>query len=120
MATAEQGSGEALSTSNPEAVPVSTSAWQSSGSIGPFFVVMFVITILAVLSCYLGRRWSPSPRATTPFPLESITRDYFGWMFRKCTFKDVEVGANVMVCGQEKNDCKVKDAEISQHNPTQV
>lgn len=111
-----------------EAVPSSSSAWQSSGSVGPFFAVISVLTVLAVLSCYLGRRCRNIPRA--PTPLESITgRGCIGWVKRVCrqriSTKDVEiggVGAKVMVCDdQEENDCKpVKDGEVGQHNLTQV
>lgn len=113
------------STSNPEAVPISSSgsAWQSSGSIGPFFAVMSVLTLLAVLSCYLGRRWS---RRATTTPLESITRDtnrdYFGWvkrLYRECTAISKHVGAKVMVYGQEIKS-EVKDGEIAHQNPTHV
>ncbi|KAE9602244.1 hypothetical protein Lal_00049929 [Lupinus albus] len=58
----QQATSEAVSNS---------SSWQSSGSVGPFFGVISVLTILAVLSCYLGRRCRNIPRA--PSPLESIS-----------------------------------------------
>ncbi|KAK7388802.1 hypothetical protein VNO78_23629 [Psophocarpus tetragonolobus] len=70
----------------------SGSAWQSSGSVGPFFAVMTVLIILAVLSCYLGRKWNPRPKT----PLESITgRGFSGWLkraFSERFTKDTPVG----------------------------
>ncbi|XP_020228808.1 uncharacterized protein LOC109809819 [Cajanus cajan] len=105
---------------DPEAVPITstTSAWKSSGSVGPFFAVMCVLIILAVLSCYLGRKWNPRPKT----PLESIRgRGFLGWLkrvFRERIAKDVEVGgvgAKVMVCDHEDGDhCKVQDGEVAQ------
>ncbi|KAL3374768.1 hypothetical protein AABB24_006326 [Solanum stoloniferum] len=58
----------------PEAVP--NSAWHSSGSIGPFFAVISVLTILAILSCLVGRYCRNQERAT---PLHSIKQ-------RDCSF----------------------------------
>lgn len=94
-----------------EGVP-SSSTWQSSGSIAPFFAVITVLTILAVLSCYLSRMWNRKELT----PLESIKgRGCFGWVKRRCrrcfACGDVEVGgvgARVMVCNDDENDCKVK------------
>ncbi|KAE9601883.1 hypothetical protein Lal_00040906 [Lupinus albus] len=93
----------------------SSSAWKSSGSVGPFFAVISVLTVFAVISCYLSRRCRNTSRA--PTPLESITgRGCFGWVkrvSRKCICtKDVEVGAKVMVCDHEENDCKVIHGEV--------
>ncbi|CAJ2642054.1 uncharacterized protein LOC123916849 [Trifolium pratense] len=97
--------------------PSSSSAWQSSGSIGPFFAVIIVLTILAMLSCYLSQ--TCNRRELTP--LESIKgRGCFGWLKRRCQDymgRDVEiggVGAKVMVCDdqEEENDCKVKDGDV--------
>ena len=111
------------STTTAEGVP-NPSNWQSSGSICPFLAVISVLAILAVLSCYLGRRWK---RIRAPTPLESIEdRGLFGIvrrMFRQCVDRDVEVGtdgAKVMVCDEEKHDCKVNDGEVPQQNPPQV
>lgn len=112
---------------DPEAVPISTastSAWQSSGSVGPFFAVMSVLLILAVVSCYLGRKWNRRPKT----PLESIRgRGLLGWLKRSLSeriAKDVEVGgvgAKVMVCDHEEIDhCQIKDGEVDQQNPPQV
>ncbi|TKY54964.1 hypothetical protein E2542_SST19378 [Spatholobus suberectus] len=110
---------------DPEAVPsTNNSPWQSSRSVGPFFAVMSVLIILAVLSCYLGRKWNRRPKT----PLESIRgRGLFGWLkrvFRERIAKDVEVGglgAKVMVCDHEDIDhCKVKDGEVAQQITTQV
>ncbi|KAK7330225.1 hypothetical protein VNO77_24413 [Canavalia gladiata] len=126
MATAEPGSNvePEQQQAGSEAVPIgSSSSWQSSGSVGPFFAVMSVLIILAVLSCYLGRRWN----RRAPTPLESIRgRGFFGWLRRVCReriAKDVEVGgvgAKVMVCDHDEIDCKVKDGDVSHQNPTQV
>ncbi|CAJ1944302.1 unnamed protein product [Sphenostylis stenocarpa] len=112
---------------DPEAVPstTSSSAWKSSGSVGPFFAVMSVLVIVAVLSCYLGRKWNRRPKT----PLESIRgRGFFGWLKRVCRERignDVEVGgvgAKVMVCDDhdEIDHCKVADGEVAQQNITQV
>lgn len=105
----QQQSGETISSP-------SSSAWKSSGSIGPFFAVIIVLTILAVLSCYLTRMCN----RREPTPLESIKgRGCFGWVkrrCRRCMSRDVEVGgvgAKVMVCDEEvENDCKVKDGDV--------
>ena len=112
-----------LGETNPEAVTSSSSsAWQSSGSIGPFFAVISVLTVLAVLSCCLGRMWN----RRAPTPLESIKgRGCFGWVKRhfRWTARDVAVGgvgAKVMVCDEEHNDCKVKDGDVSLQNQPQV
>ncbi|KAA8541142.1 hypothetical protein F0562_025112 [Nyssa sinensis] len=65
---------------NPEAV--SSSGYHSSGSIGPFFAVISVLTVLSILSCVLGRICTR--QAATP--LESIkNRGFFGWVKRKCS-----------------------------------
>ncbi|MED6110372.1 hypothetical protein PIB30_042161 [Stylosanthes scabra] len=100
------------------------SAWHSSGSVAPFFVVISVLAILAVVSCYLGRRLN----RRAPTPLESITggRGCFGWVKRMCKkcsgCNEVEivggVGAKVMACNAiDDLDSKVKDnGEVSHHN----
>ncbi|XP_060206519.1 uncharacterized protein LOC132634260 [Lycium barbarum] len=64
----------------PEAVP--NNAWHSSGSIGPFFAVISVLFVLAILSCIVGRYCIKRKPAT---PLDSIKkRDCgFGWLRRK-------------------------------------
>ncbi|KAI4335837.1 hypothetical protein L6164_014444 [Bauhinia variegata] len=101
----QQGAGETL-TSNPEAAST-PSAWQSSGSIGPFFAVISVLAVLAVLSCYLGRMWN----RTAPTSLEGIqNRGCLGWVktkCRQCIARDVE-------------HCKVKHGEVPQENTPQV
>ncbi|RDX74727.1 putative calcium-binding protein CML15, partial [Mucuna pruriens] len=102
-----------------QAVP-STSAWQSSGSVGPFFAVMSVLLILSLLSCYLGRKWNRRPKT----PLESIRgRGFFGWLKRRIA-KDVQVGgvgAKVMVCDHDDiHHCKLNDGEVAHQNPTQL
>ncbi|KAL3716647.1 hypothetical protein ACJRO7_008260 [Eucalyptus globulus] len=85
----QQPAGEAA-VANPEAVAsssTSSSGWQSSGSIGPFFGVMSVLTVLAVVSCVVGRIYSR--RATANTPLDSIKqRSCSGWVkrqFDRCT-----------------------------------
>ncbi|MED6192272.1 hypothetical protein PIB30_008478 [Stylosanthes scabra] len=92
------------------------SAWNSSGSVAPFFVVVSVLAVLAVVSCYLGRRLNGRART----PLESITggRGCFGWVKRMCKkcsgCNEVEtiggVGAKVMACNAiDECDNNVKD-----------
>ncbi|KAK7265046.1 hypothetical protein RJT34_32662 [Clitoria ternatea] len=115
---------EPSSIAQEEAV-TSNSAWESSGSVGPFFAVISVLIVLAVLSCYLGSRWNRRP----PTPLESIRgRGFFGWLKRMCRervfVKDVHqvggVGAKVMVCDHDEihHNCMVKDpAEVAHQNP---
>ncbi|KAF8005786.1 hypothetical protein BT93_K0156 [Corymbia citriodora subsp. variegata] len=85
----EQPAGEAA-VANPEAVAsssTSSSGWHSSGSIGPFFGVMSVLTVLAVISCVVGRIYSRRVAANTP--LDSIKqRSCSGWVKRqlsRCT-----------------------------------
>lgn len=112
------GAGEEASSSG--------SAWQSSGSIGPFFAVISVLTVLAVLSCYLSRvMWN----RRAPTPLESIKgRGFVGWVkrrFGQCLARDVEkvggVGAKVMVCDDQilegNGCCNVKDGggDVTHH-----
>ncbi|KAH7528828.1 hypothetical protein FEM48_Zijuj05G0114000 [Ziziphus jujuba var. spinosa] len=106
---------------NPEAVP--SKAWQysSSGSIGPFFAVISVLTVLSVLSCIFGRMYSRR-RGAAPTPLESIEGNgCFGWMKQKCwrcmPAGDVHIAAQVMGFRDEKNDAKVRDSEVP--NPPQ-
>ncbi|KAL1334293.1 hypothetical protein HN51_063226 [Arachis hypogaea] len=105
----------------------SGSAWHSSGSVAPFFVVVSVLAILAVISCYLGRRLN----GRAPTPLESITgRGCFGWVKRMCQrcsgSNEAEVGgvgAKVMACNviDECNNNKLKvNGEVVHHNLTPV
>ncbi|GMH31585.1 hypothetical protein Nepgr_033429 [Nepenthes gracilis] len=64
---------------NSEAV-TSGSTWKNSGSIGPFFAVISVLTLLSVISCVIGRRCVGVPVET---PLERIkARGHFGWLRR--------------------------------------
>ncbi|KAF8407925.1 hypothetical protein HHK36_007065 [Tetracentron sinense] len=59
---------------------VSSSAWHNSGSIGPFFAVISVLTVLAVLSCLLGRVCGKQ----AVDPLENIRHEgCLGWVRRK-------------------------------------
>ncbi|KAJ9560167.1 hypothetical protein OSB04_005327 [Centaurea solstitialis] len=52
---------------------------QSSGSIGPFFAVMSVMMVVAILSCVVGRIYS---RRVAEAPLDTVLkrRDCFGWL----------------------------------------
>ncbi|KAJ9187330.1 hypothetical protein P3X46_002797 [Hevea brasiliensis] len=101
----------------PQAVSTSSnSAWRSSGSIGPFFGVISVLAVLAILSCILGRICSR--RAVAP-PNTFNHKGCLGWVKRRirrskwCRGGDVEMGVNkVMALGdQDKQDGnnKVKD-----------
>ena len=101
---------------NPNDQGSSSSASASSGSVGPFFAVISVLTVLAILSCYFGRMYS---RRAGVAPLERIDigGGFFGWVKRKCqrcmSCHDVEVGVNnKVVLGEEKSDTKVRDDEV--------
>ncbi|XP_030439726.2 uncharacterized protein LOC115661633 [Syzygium oleosum] len=87
----QQPAGEAA-VANPEAVAsastsTSSSGWQSSGSIGPFFGVISVLTVLAIISCVVGRIYSRRVAANTP--LDTIKqKSCSGWVkrqFGQCT-----------------------------------
>lgn len=61
------------------------SAWEGSRSVGPFFAVISVVAILAVLSCVWGRKasssWSSSSSPDDPLhglPSFSLKRIGFG------------------------------------------
>ncbi|CAK9147859.1 unnamed protein product [Ilex paraguariensis] len=91
---------------NPEAV--SSSA--ASGSIGPFFAVISVLTVLAILSCILSRICKR--RVVTP--LESIKHvGCFRWLKRRCSrcvAGDEGVsGEKAMVHEKESNGGKALD-----------
>ncbi|PSS08298.1 Protein spire 2 like [Actinidia chinensis var. chinensis] len=79
-----------------DSVPNPDSSWHSSGSIGPFFAVISVLAVLAILSCVLGRIFTA--RAATPS--ETIKqRGFFGclkgrWRWR--TGGDAGIGVKVM------------------------
>ncbi|XP_014508487.1 uncharacterized protein LOC106768034 [Vigna radiata var. radiata] len=118
MVQSEQQQGEG------EAVPSTTAstAWKSSGSVAPFFAVMSVLVILAVLSCYLGRKWNRRPKT----PLESIRgRGFSGWLKRVCRERignDIEVGgvgAKVMVCDDDLEEIHhCINGEVAHQNTT--
>ncbi|XAR63870.1 hypothetical protein NMG60_11024005 [Bertholletia excelsa] len=94
----------------------SNSAWQSSGSIGPFFAVISVLAVLVVLSCVAGRFWGGQDRST---PLDSIKhRDCFGWLKRirgkgciGCG-GDAEVGVKGMVAGDKSHTDAKAQGEV--------
>ncbi|KAL1216798.1 hypothetical protein V5N11_025290 [Cardamine amara subsp. amara] len=75
----------------------------SSGSIGPFFAVISVLVVLAVLSCFLGRICARRRQRTVLVaevnPLEMIkSGGVLGWLrrkWRRCLAGDVEAGAKV-------------------------
>ncbi|KAK4257300.1 hypothetical protein QN277_006904 [Acacia crassicarpa] len=109
-------------TTTPEAVPA-PGAWQSSGSIGPFFAVISVLTILSVLSCYLGRKWNP--RSLTPLEsIENDSRSCFGWLklFRRpciptpVQVKNVNKPPEILPTSANNkhsdDDCTVEDGEV--------
>lgn len=67
---------------NPNQVLQSNSSttWHSSsGSIGPFFTVISVLTVLAIISCVLGRYCS---RRTATSPMQSINRTGCLWWLK--------------------------------------
>ncbi|KAK1427252.1 hypothetical protein QVD17_15935 [Tagetes erecta] len=74
-----------LSTPLPEAQqpeqqePIVQTQVQSSGSIGPFFVVMSIMMVIVIVSCVVGRIYS---RRAMEEPLDRVTkrRDCFGWL----------------------------------------
>ncbi|XP_057951457.1 uncharacterized protein LOC131146121 [Malania oleifera] len=85
---------------NPEAA-VSGGSWQQSGSIGPFFAVISVLAVLAVLSCVVGRSFA----GREAIPLRRISMESCRgcslvawvkcrWRHRRCAC-DVEVGGGV-------------------------
>ncbi|KAK4350405.1 hypothetical protein RND71_029718 [Anisodus tanguticus] len=82
----------------PEAVP--NSVWHSSGSIGPFFAVISVLTVLAILSCIVGRYCTNRKPAT---PLDSIKqRDCgFGWVKGKLWWRCTN-------CCDSSNEVKIR------------
>lgn len=84
----QQQQGEMAATTEP----VSSN---SSGSIGPFFAVMSVLMVLALVSCVAGRIYSRRQALT---PLDSIKhRGCWAWMKGRCRGQcvggDVEAGA---------------------------
>nr|AAM63003.1 unknown [Arabidopsis thaliana] len=82
----------------------------SSSSIGPFFAVISVLIILAVLSCFLGRFCARSRQRTGLVaevkPLEMIkSGGLLGWLrrkWRRCLAGDVEAGAKVADCASKE------------------
>lgn len=74
-----------LSTPLPDTIqpeelePIVKDQVQSAGSIGPFFVVISVLMVVAILSCVVGRIYS---RRAAEAPLDRVVkrRDCFGWL----------------------------------------
>ncbi|XVF08842.1 hypothetical protein REPUB_Repub07fG0038500 [Reevesia pubescens] len=92
-----------------QAAPSTNSSSSTSGSIGPFFVVISVLAFLAILSCILGRICIRRRMAVPVTPLDTIKHGgCLGWLKRKCRHcmaGEVEVGAKVMSFGdQERNN----------------
>ncbi|XP_075106830.1 uncharacterized protein LOC142179845 [Nicotiana tabacum] len=73
----------------PEVVP--NSAWQSSGSIGPFFAVISVLTVLAILSCIVGR-FCMNRKPVTPLDSIKGERDWCGWLRGKLYWRCMDCG----------------------------
>lgn len=82
----------------------------SSGSIGPFFAVISVLVVLAVLSCFLGRICARRRQRTVLVaevnPLEMIkSGGFLGWLrrkWRRFLAGDVEAGAKVADCASKE------------------
>ncbi|XP_071901861.1 uncharacterized protein [Coffea arabica] len=90
---------------NPVSVSATTSAWHSSGSIGPFFAVISVLTVLAVISCFAGRICKG--RSVTPPENIQHGGGCLGWLRRKwcaCANNDAEVLGNTAA---ESNDVRL-------------
>ncbi|KAE8125009.1 hypothetical protein FH972_019847 [Carpinus fangiana] len=106
--------------SNPEAVP-SSSASHSSGSIGPFFAVISVLTLLAILSCVLGRMCTRGGGSGAVTPVECVRdRGFFGWVrrkFRRCMVGAAEGGAKMMAFRKEIGKQVEDDGGELQHPP---
>ncbi|KDP20062.1 hypothetical protein JCGZ_05831 [Jatropha curcas] len=104
----------------------SSSSWHSSGSIGPFFGVISVLAVLAILSCILGRVCSRRAVAPPPPQLDNRFkhRGYLGWWMKRknrwCRGGDVEVGANNKVMALGDQDCKAEDGEVHDQQPPQA
>ncbi|KAL5818051.1 hypothetical protein ACOSQ3_026429 [Xanthoceras sorbifolium] len=108
----------------PNSQGVPTAGSSSSGSIGPFFAVISVLTVLAIISCVLGRycrRGGVGVVAETP--LDSIKGGgCLGWVkrrWRRCMAGEVEAGAKVMAFGDYKNHVKAKDIGHDVQDPPQ-
>ncbi|XP_055825435.1 uncharacterized protein LOC129893985 [Solanum dulcamara] len=84
---------------------VPNSSWHSSGSIGPFFAVISVLTVLAILSCLVGRYCRNRKPAT---PLDNIKqRDCsFGWLRSKLCWRSCSN------CGESTNNDDGKGQDV--------
>lgn len=94
----------------------STTSSSSSGSLGPFFAVISVLTFLAVVSCAVGRicvrRRTKGTAVVAITPLDTIKHG--GWLGRlklRCggcmAGEVVEAGAKVMSFGEDQNDNEI-------------
>lgn len=103
-------------------------AGKSSGSIGPFFAVMSVLTVLAIISCVLGRictRDRDEGRSSSTSTGGSSSEKFkfrdqcFRWLKRRSRRRrsvvnlgQAEVGAKVMDLGEDRKDVdKGKDED---------
>ncbi|KAL0806464.1 hypothetical protein Bca101_098956 [Brassica carinata] len=83
----------------------------STGSIGPFFAVISVLVVLAVLSCFLGwvcaHRRQRTALVAEANPLEMIHSGGLLWWVRRkwkrCLDRDVEAAAKVADCFWQRN-----------------
>ncbi|CAG7903520.1 unnamed protein product [Brassica rapa] len=83
----------------------------STGSIGPFFAVISVLVVLAVLSCFLGwicaHRRQRTALVAEANPLEMISSGGLLWWVRpkwkRCLDRDVEAAAKVADCFWQRN-----------------
>ncbi|XVF49812.1 hypothetical protein PTKIN_Ptkin04bG0045900 [Pterospermum kingtungense] len=107
-----QGVGQQQAGSSSSQVAASSSlsspTSSSSGSIGPFFAVISVLTFLAIVSCVLGRICIRRRMAVPVTPLDTIKHGgWLGWLKGKCRLcmaGEVEVGAKVISCGEDKSN----------------
>ncbi|KAG4155254.1 hypothetical protein ERO13_D03G100500v2 [Gossypium hirsutum] len=99
--------------SQAAAVGSSTTSSPSSGSLGPFFAVISVLTFLAVVSCVVGRicvrRRTKGAAVVAITPLDTIKHGgWLGWLKLRCggcmAGEVVEAGAKVMSFGEDQNN----------------
>ncbi|XP_010537415.1 PREDICTED: uncharacterized protein LOC104812118 [Tarenaya hassleriana] len=84
----------------PTKANLAASSRYSSGAIGPFFAVISVLVVLAVLSCFLGRICARGKALTVgDDPLEMIKGGWLRRKWRRFLVGDVEAGAKVADCG---------------------
>lgn len=72
------------------------------GSIGPFFGVMSVLTVVCIISCFLGKCCGRGGGGVET-PLDSIKGGWVRRRWRRCIAGDVEGGAKVVSFGDDKD-----------------